>query len=122
MWAVQCRRPRGRRGGPLSFREATPDALRLRGVTGAYPLDIDGDGHMDLAVLRAGKNLLLRGGADCRFSEFPASLGFGSAEKWTTAFSASWEKGRVLPTLAFGNYGNRSNPDGPFEACNANML
>jgi len=29
-------------------------------VTGAYPLDIDNDGNMDLAVMRVGRNRLLR--------------------------------------------------------------
>ena len=33
----------------------------LTEVTGAYPLDIDSDGHDDLAVLRRGENVLLRG-------------------------------------------------------------
>ena len=106
--------------GTLTFENRTPEALALTGVTGAYPLDIDGDGHTDLAVLRVGENLLLKGGPDCAFGRF--SLGFTSPESWTTAFSATWEKGASLPTMAFGNYVDRADPEGPFEACDDNTL
>ena len=105
----------------LSFDLSTPDGLALTGVTGAYPLDIDSDGLMDLAVLRVGSDLLLRGTGDCQFAPFD-DLGFQSGDHWTTAFSATWEDGQSLPTLAFGTYVDRSNPDGPFEACDANLL
>ena len=39
-----------------------------------------------------------------------------------TAFSATWEPGAQLPTLAFGNYVDRDNPNGPFEACDINQV
>ncbi len=107
--------------GPLRFEPATPDALHLTGVTGAYPLNIDSDGHMDLAVLRVGENLLLRGGPDCRFAPF-TGLGLTTGDRWTTAFSATWEGGQTLPTLAFGNYVDRHDPKGPFRACDDNLL
>ncbi len=107
--------------GPLRFEDATPTALRLTGVIGAYPLDIDSDGHLDLVVLRVGANQLLRGGPDCRFEPFDG-LGFTSGNRWTTAFSATWEKGQTLPTLAFGNYVDRDDPKGPFRACDINLL
>ncbi|MHA6263582.1 CRTAC1 family protein [Arenibacterium sp. CAU 1754] len=108
-------------GGDLKFSDATPDALNLTGVTGAYPLDIDGDGHFDLAVLRVGENLLMRGAPDCAFTPFD-KIGFTSGDHWTTAFSATWETGNTLPTLAFGNYVDRSDPKGPFRACDVNHL
>jgi len=108
-------------GGLLVFEDATPEALHLTGVTGAYPLDIDSDGHLDLVVLRVGTSLLLRGGADCSFTPFQ-DLGFISGDHWTTAFSATWEVGQSLPTLAFGNYVDRSDPKGPFRACDDNLL
>lgn len=107
-------------GGPLGFAPAPlPD---LTDVVGAYPLDIDSDGIMDLALLRVGENQLLRGGPDCSFAPFPESLGFASDARWSTAFSATWEAGATLPTLAFGNYVDRSNPEGPFGACDQNQL
>lgn len=112
----------GERGGALRFREATPEALAVSGVTGAYPLDIDGDGLIDLAILRVGENLLLRGGPDCSFAPFPGNLGFTSDDRWTTAFTATWEAGPSLPTLAFGNYVDRTDPKGPFEACDVNQI
>ncbi|SOC07974.1 VCBS repeat protein [Rhodobacter sp. JA431] len=92
------------------------------GVTGAYPLDIDSDGVMDLAVLRAGPNQLWRGLGDCRFEEATEAWGLPTRDDWTTSFTATWEKGQSLPTLFFGNYVDRTNPDGPFEACDSNAL
>ncbi len=111
-----------KRGGAVIYEESTPDALKLTDVTGAYPLDVDGDAIMDLMVLRVGENKLVQGLGDCNFAEFPEALGFESPEKWSTAFSATWEAGQNLPTLAVGNYVDRSNPEGPFEACDANSL
>lgn len=107
-------------GAPLSFRAETPAGLSLSGVTGTYPLDIDGDGRLDLAVLRVGENVLLRGEPDCQFSRF--DLGLDGGDAWTTSFSATWEQGQSLPTLFFGNYVDRNDPEGPFEACDVNQL
>ena len=143
-----------RNRGGMRFEEGTPGALALTGVVGAYPLDLDGDGWTDLAVLRVGPNALLRGGPDCAFAPFEggpfADPALAGGDRWTTAFSATWEggpareragsgvgarsagagnaKGRaepggaVLPTLAFGNYVDRSDPEGPFEACDDTLL
>ncbi|WP_164659692.1 CRTAC1 family protein [Tropicibacter sp. Alg240-R139] len=107
-------------GGVIRFEASTPDALALSGVIGAYPLDFDADGFMDLAVLRVGENRLLKGGPDCSFAAF--DLGFASGDRWTTAFAATWEDKQSLPTLAFGNYVDRANPEGPFRACDINYL
>lgn len=105
----------------LSFEADTPDALAMTGVIGAYPLDIDSDGELDLAILRVGENHLMRGLGGCAFEPFD-SLAFEGSDRWSTAFSATWEDGQSLPTLAIGNYVNRDDPDGPFEACDANVL
>ncbi len=107
-------------GGALLFRAGT--TAPIIGVTGAYPLDIDSDGVLDLAVLRVGPNLLLRGLGDCRFEDATAQWGLVARDAWTTSFTATWEPGRDLPTLFFGNYVDRSNPEGPFEACDQNDL
>lgn len=109
-------------GGAMAFHDETPPALAITGVTGLYPLDIDGNGILDLAVLRVGENRLLKGEGNCRFTQFPASLGFVSDDRWTTAFSATWEGDATLPTLAFGNYVDRKDPNGPFEACDINQI
>lgn len=111
----------GAPGAKLSYSAETPDDLSLTGVTGAYPLDIDGDGVLDLAILRAGPDLLLQGLGNCAFQPFP-SLTLPEADHWTTAFSATWEGNNTLPTLAFGTYVDRTNPDGPFEACDDTLL
>lgn len=111
---------RNQPGDRLGFVQDTPPELALTGVTGAYPLDIDSDGLLDLAVLRVGENTLLRGLGNCRFA--PVELGFSTEDRWTAAFSATWEAGQSLPTLAFGNYVDRADPKGPFEACDVNTL
>lgn len=111
-----------RSGDGVAFEAQTPASLAMTGVTGAYPVDIDSDGWLDLAILRVGADQLLRGGPDCSFAPFGPDLGFTSDDRWTTAFSATWEDGQSLPTLAFGTYVDRSDPDGPFEACDATLL
>ena len=73
-------------------------------MVGAYPLDIDGDGIRDLAVLRIGENVLLRGLGDCAFERANDAWGYDGGDAWTAAFSATWEEPDALPTLAFGNY------------------
>ena len=48
-------------GGALRFAPLPSPVTDLTDVTGAYPLDVDGDEHTDLAVLRVGEDVLLRG-------------------------------------------------------------
>lgn len=91
-------------GGSLRFARLADSATDLDAVTGAYPIDIDSDGHLDLAVLRLGENVLLRGLGQCRFERANEAFGLDGGEVWTAAFSATWEGDARLPTLAFGNY------------------
>lgn len=100
------------------FRFEAGDIAELTGVTGAYPLDINTDGFMDLFVMRVGQNALQMGGPDCRFSQ--GSL-LPPVDDWTTAFSAWWDLEDRL-VMAVGNYVDRNDPDGPFEACDDNYL
>lgn len=92
-------------GGALSF-EALPSAVTdLTSVAGAYPLDVDSDGIVDLAVLRStAGNRVLRGLGGCRFEDVTEQLGIEPGSAQTVAFSATWEGSNQLPTLAFGNY------------------
>jgi len=90
------------------------------GVTGAYPIDLDADGMRDLFVLRVGANKILRGGPDCSFTDASKDFGLPTDDRWSTAFTAWWETDR--PTLAVGNYVDRADPDGPFEACDVNQI
>jgi enediyne biosynthesis protein E4 len=107
-------------GGELRFTHLAHPETDLTDVIGAYPLDIDGDGHSDLVVLRVGENVLLRGLGDCRFERANEDLGFDGGQAWTTAFSATWEGDATLPTLAFGNY---LDPDDTERAtCTDNVL
>ena len=95
-------------GGSLRFSRLKDPATDLDSVTGAYPLDIDGDGTTDLVVLRYGENVLLRGLGNCRFERANETWSFAGGNEWTTAFSATWEGGAALPTLAIGNYVDES--------------
>jgi hypothetical protein len=91
-------------GGELAFSQVASDVTDLTLVTGAYPLDIDSDGVVDLVVLRHGENVLLRGLGDCTFERANEALGFDGEDDWTTAFSAKWDAGSTLPTLFMGDY------------------
>ncbi|MEL7182414.1 MAG: CRTAC1 family protein [Pseudomonadota bacterium] len=105
-------------GGGMQFTQAAfPD---ITGATGVYALDLDADGPLDLVILRVGPNLTLRGDGACGFTPHDFGIPDGG-DAWTTAFSATWE-GTERPTLAFGNYVDRADPDGPFEACDDNLL
>ncbi|HWM22570.1 MAG TPA: FG-GAP-like repeat-containing protein, partial [Ilumatobacteraceae bacterium] len=75
-------------GGALHFSRQTSPVTDLTAVTGAYPLDIDGDAHVDLAVLRRGENVVLRGLGDCRFEDANELFGVDGGDAWTVAFSA----------------------------------
>jgi enediyne biosynthesis protein E4 len=91
-------------GGGLRFTRVASPATDLAAVTGAYPLDVDSDGHTDLVVLRVGEDEILRGDGHCGFAPANARLGLDGGDEWTAAFSATWEGANELPTLAFGDY------------------
>ena len=91
-------------GGALRFSRLRDPATDLTGVVGAYPIDIDGDGQVDLAVLRLGQSVLLRGLGDCRFQVANLAWSFEPGTAFTTAFSARWEGSATMPTLAVGHY------------------
>ncbi|MEP3054507.1 CRTAC1 family protein [Ascidiaceihabitans sp.] len=94
---------------------------QLSGVTGAYPMDLNNDTHLDLVVMRVGQDTTLLGDGQCGFTPAPLP-GAAFEDRWTTAFSAIWSGDDTLPSLAFGHYVDRSDPDGPFEACDTNLL
>jgi hypothetical protein len=112
---------RSARGGKLSF-EKHASGLEFPAVTGAYPLDIDGDRLMDVVLLRAGENLLMKGEGNCRFTRANEAWGFDGGDGWSTAFAATWEKDAAWPTLAIGNYIDRNEELEPWGSCTANWL
>lgn len=107
-------------GGALKFREEA-SGLELPQVSGAYPIDIDGDGITDLVLLRAGEDVLMRGLGDCKFQRVNEAWGFQASRDWSTAFSATWERGQSWPTLAIGTYVKR-NTAFPWGSCTDNLL
>ena len=115
---------RSRVGDTLRFERRSIDvpSRDLTKVTGAWPLDIDSDGQMDLFVARVGGNVVLRGEGDCTFSKSNRRFGLDPGRAWTTAFAATWESGAPLPTLAVGNYVDRTAPGSPFGTCESNQL
>jgi enediyne biosynthesis protein E4 len=108
-------------GGALSFK-AEASGLELDKVTGTYPLDIDSDGHMDLVLLRVGENVVMRGLGDCKFERANETWSFAGGDAWSTSFAAIWEKGAIWPTLAVGNYINRTEEISPWGSCTDNWL
>ncbi|MDE2446292.1 MAG: CRTAC1 family protein [Alphaproteobacteria bacterium] len=109
-------------GGTLKFSEARKTGLEFDHVTGAYPLDIDGDGILDLVVLRVGENKIMRGLGNCKFTEANKLWNIDGGNAWHSAFSATWEKGNRLPTLAFGTYIDPKFEDDPWGHCGENTL
>jgi hypothetical protein len=91
-------------GGALRFTAIHDPVTDLTGVTGAYALDIDGDGNPDLVALRAGGNVVLRGLGGCRFERENETWGIDGGNGLSIAFSATWEGSNQLPTLAFGHF------------------
>ena len=98
-------------GGELRFIRLADEATDLTAVNGAYPIDVDSDGVTDLMTLRWGENVALRGLGDCRFERANETWAIDGGAEMTEAFSATWEAGEDLPTLAFGNYLDPGNFD-----------
>lgn len=96
--------------------------LELDWVSGAYPIDADSDGVMDVVLLRVGENKIMRGLGNCQFAEANADWGFDGGDAWSSAFAAIWEKGSVWPTLALGNYIDRTQEAFPWGSCTDNWL
>ncbi len=115
---------KSRTGGPLRFEKKQIDVepRDLEKVLGAYALDIDSDGRLDLVLLRLGENEILKGGPDCTFTKANRQFSFDGGKSWTTAFSAEWEPGNDAPTMAFGNYVDRAAPGSPWGTCSDNAL
>ena len=110
-----------KRGGDIRFKEQT-SGLELSNVIGAYPIDVDGDGIADVMLLRVGGNVLMRGLGNCKFERANELWGFEGGDSWSTAFSATWERGALWPTLAIGNYVNRHEEVAPWGTCTDNWL
>ena len=93
----------------------------IRKATGAYPIDIDADGWTDLYVMRVGPDVVLKGQADCQFTDATTQWGIPQTDRWTTALTAWWEDD-TRPVIAVGHYVDRANKDGPFGACDTNTI
>jgi hypothetical protein len=110
-----------KKGGPLSF-QLKQSGLELDAVTGAYPLDIDSDGNMDLVLLRVGENVVMRGLGECRFEPANEAWNFDGGDAWSAAMAATFEKGASWPTIAIGNYIDRREEMFPWGSCTDNWL
>lgn len=108
-------------GGNLTF-SPHESGLEIEAVSGAYPIDIDGDGIMDLVLLRVGENIVMRGLGNCRFENANSQWAFDGGDAWSSAFAAIWEHGADWPTIATGNYIDRNEPMFPWGSCTDNWL
>lgn len=111
-------------GGALAFSPVSADSTvgGLKGVTGFYPLNLDNDAYTDLIALRVGENQILKGGPDCSFTPANRAFGLDGGRAWSTAFAATFEPEQQFPTLAFGNYVDRSAAGSPWGTCHDNVL
>ena len=114
-------------GGALKFLKSAGGDLGLASkdlvsATGAYALDIDGDGSEDVVLLRNAGNRVLKGLGGCKFKRMDQEWHIDPGHAWTTAFAATWEAGSKFPTLAFGNYIDRTAPGPPWGTCSDNVL
>jgi hypothetical protein len=110
------------KGSELSFAKMDSPLLELESVTGAYPIDIDGDLITDLVVLRVGENVVFRGLGGCRFERANELWGIEGGSEWTVGFTATWEAGAEFPTLAFGNYLKLEDLSNETDLCSPNVL
>jgi hypothetical protein len=108
-------------GGSLKF-ETETSGLELDAVSGAYPIDIDSDGIMDIVLLRVGENVVMRGQGGCRFARANEAWGFPGGDSWWTSLAATWEKGADWPTIAVGSYIDRTEEISPWGSCTDNWL
>ena len=92
------------------------------GVSGVWPIDIDGDGIRDLVMLRVGEDVVMKGLGACRFRRANEDWGFQGGDGWSTAFSATFEPGADWPTLAVGDYIDRTQDMDPWGSCTDNHL
>ncbi|MBX3567033.1 MAG: CRTAC1 family protein [Rhizobiaceae bacterium] len=109
------------RGGAIKF-SAQESGLELDMVSGAYPLDVDGDGKTDLVLLRVGENVVMRGLGGCRFERANEAWGFAGGDLWWTSLAATWEHGADWPTIAVGSYIDRKEEISPWGSCTDNWL
>ena len=109
------------KGGALAFTK-TASTADLPSVSGAYPININGDSIPDLVILRVGENVVMRGLGNCQFERANELWGFNGGNAWSTAFAATWEGGNTLPSLAIGNYIDRSQEAFPWGNCTDNWL
>ena len=114
-------RNKSARGGPIKLLEER-SGLELTNANGAYPLDINGDGHTDLVVLRVGEVQVFRGLGGCKFERANSAWNVVTSNAWHSAFSATWERSQSWPTLAFGTYTDRSKPEFPWGSCTPGLM
>jgi enediyne biosynthesis protein E4 len=110
-----------KQGEALKFIEEQ-SGLELDAMTGAYPLDVDADGNVDIVTLRVGENVVLRGKGECKFERANEAWNFEGGDGWSTSFAATWERGAKWPTLAISNYIDRKEEISPWGSCTDNEL
>jgi hypothetical protein len=112
---------RSTQGGPLKLQEER-SGLEVTNAIGAYPIDMDADGQVDLVVLRVGEVQVFRGEGGCKFTRANTVWNIKTSNAWHTAFSATWEQGQRWPTLAIGTYVDRTKPQFPWGSCTPGIL
>ncbi len=111
-------------GGELRFQQKNLNIKEksLKKALGAYPININNDEYIDLVVLRLGENLVLKGKGECTFDLANKEFSFDGGRVWTTSMAATWEGENTYPTIAMGNYVDRTAPGSPWGTCENNKL
>ena len=78
-------------GGALRFRSRGVTRHRSRRGDRRLPARYRRDRHADLAVLRLGEDVVLRGLGWCRFERANEALGIDGGDAWTTGVQRTWE-------------------------------
>jgi enediyne biosynthesis protein E4 len=110
-----------KQAGSLQFKKQN-SGLEIDKVTGAYPVDIDSNGIMDMVLLRIGENVVMRGHGNCQFTRANEAWNFVGGDAWSSALAATFEKGGNWPTIAIGNYIDRTKDMEPWGSCTDNWL
>ena len=85
----------------------------MTGVTGAYPLDIDGDGRLDLLVLRVGPDSVLQRRTRLSFRRCDRALGPARGRPLDHRLHRLVRRARPRRRWPSGHYVDRADPERP---------
>jgi hypothetical protein len=119
---VLRQRKRNRRPAGLQADANRIEAGRSDRVLGAYPLDIDNDRHTDLVLLRLGRNLVLKGGPDCRFEKANRNFSIDGGGRGRPACRQYGKRATAFRPSRSAIMSTARHRERPFGTCEPNQL